>query len=207
MSAHPADGAVRPVYVVIDASGSTLRGGFATASQRALPQLIDAAAGHPGLQMSVLAYGTRADTLVWLTEPADIELIPAVTPAGMSSLAAGLRLLADSVRHDASRLTADGVRCLPPAVLVLADGLPTDPAADLLDARSALDDALDTAARAAADGGPAGPVPVFAAPRDTDPLAVAGLRMTFEPLAAGTGDLAGYVVAIFARLLAGLSGS
>jgi hypothetical protein len=48
---------------------------------------------------------------------------------------------------------------------------------------------------------------VFAAPRDTDPLAVAGLRMTFEPLAAGTpAALAASVVAVFARLLAGLPG-
>ncbi len=208
MSARATAGAARPVYVMIDTSGSTLRGGFAAGSQRALPQLVDVAASHLGVLMSVLAYSTRADTIVWLSEPASIELIPAVTPAGLSSLAAGLRLLADSVGHDASRLAADGVPCLPPAVLVLADGLPTDPAADLLDARSALDDALGAAGRGAANGGAPGPAPVFAAPPGTDQLAVAGLRMTFEPLAAGTpGDLARCVVAVFARMLGGLSGA
>lgn len=207
MSARPADGAARPVYVLIDTSGSTLRGDFAAGTQLALPQLVDAAASHPGLLMSVLAYGTQADTLVWLTEPAGIGLIPAITPAGLSSLAAGLRLLADSIREDAARLAADGIRCLPPAVLVLADGLPTDPAADLLGTRSALDDALDAAARSAANGPVSCPSTVFAAPRDTDRLAVAGLRMTFEPLDADTpADLASSAVAIFTSLLGGLSG-
>lgn len=206
MSANMAGVASRPVYVMIDTSGSTRRGGFAVGSQLALPQIVDAAASHPGLLVSVLGYGSRADTLVWLTQPAGIELIPAVTPTGLSSLAAGLRLLAESVGQDASRLAADGIVCLPPAVLVLADGLPTDRAADLFDARSALDDALDAAVHRAADSGALGPAPVFAAPLDTDPLAVAGLRMTFEPLARGTpADLAASVAAVFARLLAGLS--
>jgi hypothetical protein len=196
--------ALRPVYVIRDTSGSTVRGEFALGCEQAMPLLVDAAARQRGLLLSVLAYGTRADTLVWLTEPADIELIPSVTPAGLSSLAAGLRLLAASVPADASRLAADGVDCLRPAVLVLADGLPTDPAAELLDARSALDDALDAAPFSKADG-ITDPVPVFAAPGDTDPLAVAGLRMTFEPLAAGPpGDLAVCVVAAFDRLLASL---
>ena len=213
MSAPGDDGARRAVYVLLDASGSTVTGGFAAGCEQAMPLLIDSAASRPGLLMSVLAYGTQADTLVRLSEPADIKLIPAVTPAGLSSLAAGLRLVAESVGRDAARLAADGIACLPPAVLVLADGLPTDPAAALLAARAELAAALAAALTAtlaaalAETSGEAGAMPpVFAAPPGTDRLAVAGLSMTFEPLAPGTpGELAASVLAVFEHLLAGLA--
>lgn len=201
MSARGDDGARRAVYVLLDASGSTVTGGFAAGCEQAMPLLIDSAASRLGLLVSVLAYGTGADTLVWLSEPADIKLIPAVVPAGLSSLTAGLRLVADSIRNDAARLAADGVGCLPPAILVLADGLPTDPAVGLLAARAELAAALaETAGQAGATP------PVFAAPPGTDRLAVAGLSMTFQPLALGSpAELAASVLAAFGYLLASLA--
>lgn len=199
-----ADGLMRPVYVLLDTSGSTVRGGFAVGRDQAMPMLVDAAARHGGLLLAILGYGTRADTLVWLSDPADIKLVPEVPPAGLSSLAAGLRLLADSVRADATRLAADGVHCLPPATLIVADGLPTDPAPALLEARSALDDAIADAAtiQHAADQVDS-QVLVFAAPPDTDLLAVAGLRMDFYPLATRAPDsLATSVAAVFQAVIA-----
>jgi hypothetical protein len=196
-------GPLRPVYILLDTSGSTVRGGFAASLGQAMPALIDAATRHGGLLLAIIGYGTRADTLVWLTDPADISLIPEVPPAGLSSLAAGLRLLADSVRADAARLAADGITCLPPAALIIADGLPTDTATALLEARSDLDDAMADAASPQASAGAAGLIPVFAAPADTDRLAIAGLRMDFRPLATDApGALTGSIAAAFRGLIA-----
>lgn len=191
-------GPARPVYIMLDVSGSTVRGGFAACRDQSIPMLVDEAARHAGLLVSVLGYATQANMLVWLSDPADIGLIPAVTPAGLSSLAAGLRLLARTAREDAARLAADGIACLPPAVLIVADGLPTDPADDLLAARGLVDDSL------AGVGGLAAP-PVFAAPAPTDRLAVAGLRLNFHPLDDSTpASLTSSVLDAFARTLAGL---
>ncbi len=197
------DGAVRPVYVLLDISGSTVRDGFAAGLSQAMPLLIDAAAHQGGLLLAILGYGTRADTLVWLSNPADIRLIPEVRPVGLSSMAAGLRLLADSVRADTARLAADDITCLLPAALIVADGLPTDPAPVLLEARSALDEAVADAAATLSAGAPVeGLVPVFAAPAETDRLAIAGLGLDFHPLAAGTPDaLAGSIAAAFRGII------
>jgi uncharacterized protein YegL len=196
------DGPVRPVYILLDTSGSTVRGGFAAGRGQAMPMLIDAAARRGGLLLAILGYGTQARTLVWLSDPADIRLIPEVPPAGLSSLTAGLRLLADSVRADAARLAADGVACLPPAALIVADGLPTDPATVLLKARSELDEAIADAV--AAQYPEDSMVPVFAAPPDTDQLAIAGLRMDFHPLVTDTPDaLAGSIAAAFREFITG----
>jgi len=102
-------------------------------------------------------------------------------------MATGLRLLADSVRADTARLAADDITCLLPAALIVADGLPTDPAPVLLKTRSALDEAVADAAATLSAGTPADSlVPVFAAPPETDRLAIAGLD--FHPLATDTPD-------------------
>ncbi|MGH3192580.1 MAG: hypothetical protein ACRDPY_35645 [Streptosporangiaceae bacterium] len=198
------DGPVRPAYILLDLSGSTVRGGFAAARDQAMPVLIDAAADDGGLLLAILGYGTQADTLVWLSDPADIKLIPEVPPVGLSSLAAGLRLLANSMRADAARLAADGIACLPPAALIVADGLPTDPAPALLDARSELDDAIaDAVASQLTDVQVDSPAPIFAAPPDTDWLAIAGLRMDFYPLTTDTPDaLAASIAAAFSEFIA-----
>jgi hypothetical protein len=201
-------GPLRPVYILLDNSGSTVRGGFAAGLSQAMPVLIDAAARQGGLLLAILGYGTRADTLVWLSDPADIKLIPEVRPAGLSSMAAGLRLLADSVRADTARLAGDGIACLLPATLIVADGLPTDPAPVLLEARSALGDALADAAATRHPAAPAGSLlPVFAAPPETDRLAIAGLGLDFHPLATQTPDaLAGSIAAAFRGLITRLPG-
>lgn len=193
---HPV---LRPVYVLLDTSGSTVRNGFAAACATALPQLVHAAGRHPGVLLSVLTYGTQAQTLLAISDPAEVHFIPELLPAGLSSLASALRLLARSVRQDTSQLTADGLVCLPPGALVVADGLATDPAADLMSARDELDAAV---AEVAGPAAPA-PTPVYTSPPDDgDRLAVAGLRMTFRLLAPGTpGELAASVLAVFEEVL------
>lgn len=193
---HPV---LRPVYVLLDTSGSTVRNGFAAACATALPQLVDAAGRRPGVLLSALTYGTQAKTLLPISDPAEVRFIPELLPMGLSSLASALRLLAGSVRQDNSQLIADGLVCLPPSALVVADGLATDPAADLMSARDELDAAVAELNGSAAPA----PTPVYTSlPDDGDWLAVAGLRMTFRPLAPGTpGELAASVVAVFEEVL------
>lgn len=190
---------LRPVYVLLDTSGSTLRNGFAPACEEVLPQLVDAAGRRPGILLSVLTYGTQAKALLTISDPANIRFIPELLPAGLSSLASGLRLLAESVRQDTAQLTADGLVCLPPSALVVADGLPTDPAADLMTARDALDAAVAGITGAAAPT----PAPVYTSRRDDgDRLAVTALRMAFRPLTPGTPtELAASVLAEFENML------
>lgn len=190
---------LRPAYVLLDTSGSTVRNGFASACEQVLPRLVDAAGRRPGVLLSVLTYGTKATALLAISDPADIRLIPGLLPAGLSSLASGLRLLADSVGQDVAQLTADGLVCLPPSALVVADGLPTDPAADLMLARDALDAAVAALAGLAAPAS----APVYTSrPDEGDRLAVTALRMTFRPLASGTtAELAAAVLAEFESML------
>lgn len=188
---RPADGAVRPVYILVDCSGSTARGGVAAGFAQALPLLIDAAGRRPGVLVALLGYSTRAQMLVRLSDPASIRLIPALAPAGLSSLASGLRLLAQSMPEDARQLAADQIRSLPAVVLVVADGLPTDPDIELLAARADLDDATAQPAKLHA-----------VVLGSTDRVAVAGLRMTFHPLEPGAPvDLAASIVAAFERVV------
>jgi uncharacterized protein YegL len=192
----------QPVYVLVDTSGSTARGGFAAACAQLLPMLIDAAAQRAGLLISVLCYGTQARLLVGLNAPGDISMIPVLVPGGLSSLAAGLRLLAESVRQDARQLVADGIDCLPPAVLVLADGLPTDDDASLLAAANALADVAP---------GMAAPVCAMPLPVVTEGaalLAIRGLGMDYLPLASGTPDaVASCALDVFACLLDAATGT
>ncbi len=76
-----------------------------------------------------------------------------------------MRLLASSVPAYAARLAADGIACLLLVALIVADGLPTDPAPALLEARSQLDDAIADALAATHTGRPGRqPGPIFAAP-------------------------------------------
>jgi hypothetical protein len=190
---------LRPVYVLLDTSGSTVRNGFVSACERVLPQLVDTAGQRPGVLLSVLTYGTQAEVLLSISEPGDISFIPALRPAGLSSLASGLQLLAGSVRQDIAQLTADGLACLPPGMLVIADGLPTDPAAGLLAAR----DALDTAVAGLPGPAAQAPAPVYASrPDEGDQLAVTGLRMAHHPLPQGTpAELASSVLRVFGDVL------
>lgn len=194
MRQHPED-AARLAYVLFDTSGSTVRNGFCSGCEQTLPMLVDAAGQRPGVLLSMLAYGTDARILVALSDPGDIRLIPSLTPEGLSSLAAGLRLLADTIRRDTAQLAADGVAFLPPRLLVVADGLPTDAAAELLAARDELEAELAA--------GPDSPEPVCAVPPgDSERLVAAGLGMKFFPLASGGGtELAASVAEAFQGVL------
>lgn len=125
--------AIRPVYLLVDASGSTAHSGFNTVCNMALPRLIgsleesDRAAFH----LSVLLFHTTGSTVLSLTPARAVDFIPSIASGGFSSLAAGLRALAAAAVHDAEQLAADHLRVDPALVVILTDGLPTDSAAQL----------------------------------------------------------------------------
>jgi uncharacterized protein YegL len=186
-----AGGAGRAVYLLIDTSGSTVLQGFAEASEQALPLLMDAAAAVGGTRVCLLGYGSTAQVLLRLAVAADVQVIPPLAVSGLSSLASALTVLASLLQGDQAQLEADGLEWPGPAVLVLADGLPTDADEDLLAAREALDEI-------------AGPDLVVhaAMPADTDRLAIAGLRMRLHPLRWRTpAEGAAAIVSVFQSIL------
>jgi hypothetical protein len=182
------------VYLLVDTSGSTVRDGFSAACNQVLPGIVEAVGQRTGALFSLLSFGTAASVLVRLSDPVSIHVIPPLVPSGLSSLVAGLRLLAGCIDEDARQLLADGIEWHPPFAFVLADGLPTDPDAEVLAAREALDDVLaGITARLHA-----------ALPGDTDRLAVAGLQMIFHPLLPATpADLPASILAAFEHSLGG----
>ena len=162
----------RSVYVLADTSGSTARGGFADGWRRAQPRLV-AAAERGGHRICFLSYGDDATLRVPLIPARDLAFIPHMRAYGLSSLAAGLRLLAGVVDQDRRQLDTDGIPAGPAVAVVVADGLPTDRDERLLEARDALPG--DTELH-------------LAVPPGEDRLALAGLRAVLHPIPAGGAD-------------------
>lgn len=165
----------RLFYVLADTSGSTSRNGFNAGWNQALPRLVTAAEEVVGAEcrMCLMTYGSDAALQVPLTGTRDVTMLPWVPPAGLSSLAAGLRLLARTVREDRELLVFDGITVEAAVALVVADGLATDPDDQVLAARDVLADECALH---------------IAFPGDEDELAFAGLRATRHPLRAGDAD-------------------
>jgi uncharacterized protein YegL len=166
------------LYLLIDASGSTVRAGFNAGCNRALPELVTLLEERWGdaVRICLLSYGSGAAVRVPLTPVADLAMIPILTPDGLSSLASGLDLLGRTLEQDLRQLASDGVTSHPPVVVVLADGLPTDDGERVLRARAAL------------DGVAPPPVLHVAMPADTDALALAGLRASVHRLTLGDAE-------------------
>jgi Mg-chelatase subunit ChlD len=185
------------VYLVIDTSGSTVRNGFGQACNQALPGVVAALEEccGPSARLGLIAYGTAARCLVPLTPVADLEIIPALRPAGLSSVAAGLRLLATTLATDRHQLGADGVSAGGTLAVLVTDGLPTDPGGDVLAARDRL-----------AAVSPVPPRLHVTVPPGIDALAIAGLGGTVHPLA-GTGpaEVAASLVAAVRAAVTGRS--
>lgn len=166
------------LYVLLDTSGSTIRGQVNAGVNMALPQFVACVEERfgPAGRFCLTSYGTDATVRVPLARAVDISFLPPLAAAGLSSLAAGLTTVAEAVAADRDQLLADGEDTATPAVVVVADGLPTDADDVLLAAR----DALDEAGVREVD---------LVLPDTVDALAVAGLRVRRHPLT--TGDPAG----------------
>jgi uncharacterized protein YegL len=166
------------LYVLVDTSGSTIRGQVNAGVNMALPQFVacvEERFGSAG-RFCLTSYGTDAVMRVPLARAADISFLPQLAADGLSSLAAGLTAVARAVAADRGQLLADGEDVPTPAVVVVADGLPTDAGDVLMDAR----DSLDEAGVREVD---------LVVPDSVDTLAVAGLRVRRHTLT--TGDPAG----------------
>ncbi|MEU7866501.1 vWA domain-containing protein [Dactylosporangium sp. NPDC049140] len=193
---HPAAVVQRSLYLLADTSGSTTRGGFSGGWHLALPRLVALAESlGPGHRISLLTYGDDASLRVPLTGASQLAMIPLMPPAGLSSLAAGLRLLARVVRQDRQQLRSDGIADAKVA-LIVADGLPTDADEVLLEARAGLDPH-------------AVGLHLVAPPGEDreDRLALAALRATLYPLRTGdAGRIADSIVAAAGAALTGSGG-
>jgi uncharacterized protein YegL len=179
------------LYLLIDTSGSTTRGHVNAGVNLALPGFVSAVEERhgPAGRFCLAAYGSEATVHVPLTRAVDVSLLPALPAAGLSSLAAGFATVAAAVAADRRQLAADGESPGAPAVVVVADGLPTDAGPVLLAARSALDSA--------------GAVDVdLVVPAATDALTVAGLRVRRHDLdVSSPSSVAGSAVEAVRRVL------
>ncbi|MGX6603195.1 hypothetical protein ACWKSP_13795 [Micromonosporaceae bacterium Da 78-11] len=172
------------VYLLADTSGSTVRDGVNEGWHLALPQLVAVAERYgPDSRICVLTYADEATLQVPLISAHDLGMIPWMPPGGLSSLAAGLRLLARVIGADLRQLSFDGLTSGRVLTLVVAHGLPTDPVDEVLEAREPL------------DGTPHGTALHVIAPPGEDTLALAGLRATVHPMDVGDpGRVAGSIV-------------
>jgi Mg-chelatase subunit ChlD len=178
----------RSVYLLADASGSTARGGFAGGWRTAEPRLV-ALAERGGHRICFLSYADEATLRVPLTPASDLVFIPEMRAYGLSSLAAGLRLLAGVVDQDRRQLSTDGIPTGRAVAVVVADGLPTDRDDHVLAARDALGDGTDLH---------------LAVPPGEDRLALAGLRARLHPIPAnGAEEVATSITKALAAALGG----
>ncbi|GAA1740273.1 hypothetical protein [Luedemannella helvata] len=164
------------VYLLVDTSGSTVLHDVNAGCNLALPAIVEAISSTcgPAARLCIISYGTGASLRLPLTAVADLVSLPGLEPGGLSSMAAGLRLVAETAAADRERLAADGLRYADPVIVIVVDGLPTDLPADVLLAR----DAIDTTS-----GDP--PQVHIVAPPGVDVLALSGLRATIHLLDIG----------------------
>jgi Mg-chelatase subunit ChlD len=175
--------------LLIDISGSTSRASFNAAVNAALPRIRTAVERRdPARRICLASYGTSAEIRVPPIPAGQIDSFPALTAGGLSSLAAGLRLVARTLAEEAVRPVAAGIAGPEAVVVVFADGLPTDPDEQVLAARAELD--------------AVGPVTIHVACAGAAPaLALAGLRARTHRLPDGGAEL---VVAAFLQVLGGV---
>lgn len=129
----PSNRRVQPVYMLVDASGSTQRSGLNSACNQTLPDVIDAIerADCADFYLSLLAFGSEAKTVLSLSPLPGIQLLPHVPASGFSGLSSGLRLLGSTVFQDYAQLHSDHVDPLPALAVLVTDGFPTDSADDI----------------------------------------------------------------------------
>lgn len=161
-------GTVGPVYLVIDASGSTELDNWIGWVNALLPALVEQLEvveeqqTHE-IRLSTLTFGTVAAVHVPLTATSAIDFIPSVQTSGFTSLSSAFRLLASTIAEDDSGLVADGYEVIPATACFILQDLPTDPPDQVIDALAELETRIDRGSlRAVCRAG-------------TDPVALRGL--------------------------------
>ncbi len=117
------------LFWLLDTSGSMAVDGkidaLNDAVRAAIPALCDAVVENPGVQLLVRAVAFDHDARWHVAEPTDIEDLDwadlSVTPKGTTELGRALALVTDAVGE-----LRQGGRGLPPAMILVSDGKPTD---------------------------------------------------------------------------------
>jgi uncharacterized protein YegL len=117
-----------PVYLLLDVSGS-MSGDPIEAVRQGMKSLLGELKGDPQaletVWISVITFGSTAQKAVPLTELLAARE-PELTAGGSTALGAALRLLAESIRQEVRKTTAEQKGDWKPLVFLMTDGAPTD---------------------------------------------------------------------------------
>lgn len=185
---------VAPLYLVLDTSGSTVRGRWIDDLNQMVPQIVEvmeASIGDwlPGEAfLSIISFGTSVDIQLPLTRLSDIQVLPALVAQGFTSLAGAFDLLTAVVDADMAQILSDAMTCSVVTAILVLGGLPTDAPTRLLHSRRALTTACPELRLGAV------------LPEGTDPLPVHGLSVDSMAFSEGGKDLAPQVIATLRTL-------
>jgi uncharacterized protein YegL len=117
-----------PVYLLLDTSGS-MSGDPIEAVKSGLQLLITSLRQDPyaleTAYISVITFSTQAQQIVPLTELSQFQA-PDISASGVTAMGESLVLLADCVRREVQKGTAEQKGDWKPVVFLLSDGSPTD---------------------------------------------------------------------------------
>lgn len=117
-----------PVYLLLDTSGSmtgepieAVKNGVQMMmhSLRQNPQAIETA------YVSIITFDSDARQIVPLTDLATFQMVD-IKASGVTSLGAGLSLLADKLEKELTKTTQDQKGDWKPMIFIMTDGIPTD---------------------------------------------------------------------------------
>ena len=114
-------------YLLLDESKS-MDGLPIETINRALKSLCEEMAKHPAIsekvRVSIIAFSEQPQTIVGLSDLADLETIPGLTPQSNTDYAKAFVYLRDCIERDVAALLADGIGAYRPAVFFMSDGAP-----------------------------------------------------------------------------------
>ena len=119
-----------PIYLVIDSSYPMRGPGMAGVNQ-ILPEVADTLAVNPVMSdranLSLISFADRADLVLPLCDPAELQHFPRVVPGGGRRFGPAFELLRDRMDADAAALRVRGQRLAAPLVILVTSGPPDDP--------------------------------------------------------------------------------